>query len=69
MLFNKLLNSKWTSVNKYKGLYHYQVLNIFKKDEKVEMYSICKKEFKIVINVSELKDKEKWISGWKDIID
>ena len=69
MLFNKLLNSKWTSVNKYKGWYHYQVLNIFKKDEKVEMYSICKKEFKIVINVSELKDKEKWISGWKDIID
>jgi len=69
MLFNKLLNSKWTSMNKYKGWYHYQVLNIFKKDKKVEMYAICKKEFKIVINVSELKDKEKWISGWKDIID
>ena len=69
MLFNKLLNSKWTSVNKYKGWYHYQVLNILKKDKKVEMYAICKKEFKIVIDVSELKDKEKWISGWKDIID
>ena len=69
MLFNKLLNSKWTSIIKYKGWYHYQVLNILKKDKKVEMYAICKKEFKIVIDVSELKDKEKWISGWKDIID
>ena len=69
MLFNKLMNSKWTSIDKYNGWYHYQVLNIFKKDKKVEMYPICKNEVRIVILISELKNKEKWISGWKDIID
>jgi len=44
-------------------------LNILKKDKKVEMYPICKKEVRIVIFISELKNKKKWISGWKDIID
>tara|TARA_Y100000590_G_C15359496_1_gene878350 strand:+ start:541 stop:750 length:210 start_codon:yes stop_codon:yes gene_type:complete len=68
MLFNKLLKSKWTSVDKYKGWYHYQVLNIFKKDRKVELYAICRKEIKIVLSISELKNKSKWIAGWKDII-
>ena len=69
MLFNKLLDSKWTSIDKCEGWYHYQVLNILKKDKKVEMYPICKKEVRIVIFISELKNKKKWISGWKDIID
>ena len=69
MLFNKLQNSKWTSLKKINGWYHYQVLNIYKKDKKVEMFAVCNKEIKIIISIYELKDKLKWIQGWKDIID
>ena len=69
MLFNKLQNSKWTSLKKSNGWYHYQVLNIYKKDKKVEMFAVCNKEIKIIISIYDLKDKLKWIQGWKDIID
>ena len=69
MLFNKLQNSKWTSLKKCNGWYHYQVLNIYKKDKKVEMFAVCNKEIKIIISIYELKDKLKWIQGWKDIAD
>ena len=69
MLFNKLQNSKWTSLKKYNGWYHYQVLNIYKKDKKVEMFAVCNKEVKIFISIYELKDNLEWIQGWKDILD
>ena len=58
MLFNKLMNSKWTSIDKYNGWYHYQVLNIFKKDKKVEMYPICKKFGEYKMN----NKQKKWLS-------
>ena len=43
---NHLENSKWTSVKKIKGWRHYEVVNIFKKDKKVEMFSVCEKKIK-----------------------
>lgn len=69
MLFNKLLNSKWTSLDKENGWYHYQVLNIFKKDQNIELYAICKKEIRIKLSINDLKNKKKWVPGWKDILD
>ena len=36
-----LENSKWTSVKKIKNWRHYEVLNINKKAQKVEMFSVC----------------------------
>ena len=59
MLFNKLLNSKWTSIDKKNGWYHYQVLNIFKKDKKIELYAICKKEVRIILSISDLRNDNK----------
>ena len=45
------------------------MLNIYKKDKKVEMFAVCNKEIKIIISIYELKDKLKWRKGWKDITD
>ena len=66
---NHLENSKWTSVKKIKGWRHYEVVNIFKKDKKVEMFSVCEKKIKIFASFKELKDKKKWISGWIEIFE
>ncbi len=64
-----LENSKWTSVKKIKNWRHYEVLNINKKAQKVEMFSVCEKKIKIFASFNELKDKKKWISGWIEIFE
>ena len=46
-----------------------EVADIYKKDKKVEMFAVCNKEIKIIISIYDLKDKLKWIQGWKDILD
>ena len=63
-----LQNSKWTAVKKIKDWRHYEVLNINKKAQKVEMFSICAKNIKIEVPFKDLKDSSKWISGWIEII-
>ena len=63
-----LQNSKWTGVKKIKAWRHYEVLNINKKAQKVEMFSICAKKIKIEVPFKDLKDSSKWISGWIEII-
>ena len=61
---NYLLKSKWTSVKKLNGWKHYEVINIFKKQSKVEMICVCKKNIKFLIPIEDLKDQNKWLTGW-----
>ena len=61
---NHLAKSKWTSIKKINGWKHYEVLNFFKKDQKVEMFSVCENSVKIVVSISDLKDRSIWIAGW-----
>jgi hypothetical protein len=34
-------------MKKIKNWRHYEVINIFKKEKKVEMFSVCKKKFEL----------------------
>ena len=61
---NHLFNSKWTSIQRLNGWRHYEVLNIFKNKKKVEMFCVCEKMIKIIIPIEDLKDKNKWLTGW-----
>ena len=63
-----LKHSKWTAVNKIKDWRHYEVLNINKKKQKVEMFSVCAKKIKIEVSFKDLKDDAKWLSGWIEIV-
>ena len=67
-VFNKmsnLLKSKWTSLKKINGWSHYEVLNIDKKNDKVELFAVCEKEKRVIVSKKALKDKQIWIRGWK----
>ena len=67
-VFNKLsslLKSKWTSLNKINGWSHYEVLNIDKKNDKIELFAVCEKEKRVIVSKKDLKDKQIWIRGWK----
>jgi len=44
-----LEHSKWTAVKKIKNWRHYEVLNINKKEQKVEMFSVCAKKIRIKV--------------------
>tara|TARA_A100001011_G_scaffold130761_1_gene137830 strand:+ start:1279 stop:1515 length:237 start_codon:yes stop_codon:yes gene_type:complete len=57
--------SKWSSIEKIHGWVHYEVLNVFLADNKVEMISVCDKSIKVKILISELGDTKKWVQGWK----
>ena len=63
-----LKHSKWTAVNKIKDWRHYEELNINKKKQKVEMFSVCAKKIKIEVSFKDLKDDAKWLSGWIEIV-
>ena len=67
-VFNKLSNlekSKWTSLKKINGWSHYEVLNIDKKNDKIELFAVCEKEKRVIVSKKDLKDKQIWIRGWK----
>ena len=67
-VFNKLsslLKSKWTSLKKINGWSHYEVLNIDKKNDKIELFAVCEKEKRVIVSKKDLKDKQIWIRGWK----
>ncbi len=63
-----LERSKWTAVKKIKNWRHYEVLNINKKEQKVEMFSVCAKKIRIEVPFKDLKNQSKWISGWIEVI-
>lgn len=68
-MFNTIiLKSKWTSLEKINGWSHYEVLSLYKKTKKIELFSVCDKKIRIKINLNELKNKEKWLKGWKLIV-
>ena len=63
-----LERSKWTAVKKIQDWRHYEVLNINKKEQKVEMFSVCAKKIRIEVPFKDLKNQSKWISGWIEVI-
>ena len=62
---SKLDKSKWTSLKKLNGWRHYEVLNINKKDDMIELFAICDKSKKGFCKKSDLKNKELWTRGWR----
>lgn len=58
------MSSKWTPVNPINGWYHYEVLNLFKKSNQVELFAVCSRNIRIIICKEELKNKRKWRRGW-----
>ena len=61
----KLERSKWTSVKKLNGWRHYEVLNIDKKNNKIELFAVCEKSKRIIVKKEDLKNKRFWLRGWK----
>jgi tryptophan-rich hypothetical protein len=64
-----LEQSKWTAVKKIKDWRHYEVLNINKKEQKVEMFSVCAKKIRVEVAFNDLKDNSKWMRGWIEIVE
>ena len=64
-----LEQSKCTAVKKIKDWRHYEVLNINKKEQKVEMFSVCAKKIRIEVAFKDLKDNSKWQRGWIEIVE
>ena len=58
------MKTKWTSIEKLNGWLHYEVLTVFKKEEKIELFPICERDLKIIVSIQDLKNKSKWIKGW-----
>jgi len=65
---NKYLHSKWTSVEKINGWRHYEVKNVLKKRKQLELFSVCEKNINLIVEIDEIKDLQKWIPGWKEIV-
>ena len=66
--FNKLSRldkSKWTSLKKINGWSHYEILNIDKKNNKIELFAVCEKEKRVIIKKEQLKNKLIWRRGWE----
>jgi tryptophan-rich hypothetical protein len=59
-----LIKTKWTSIGKLNGWLHYEVLNVFKKEEKIELFPVCERNLKLTIPIQDLKNESKWIKGW-----
>ena len=64
---NKYLHSKWTSVEKIKGWRHYEVKNFLKNRKELELFSVCDKSISFIVKISEIKNRKKWIPGWKEL--
>ena len=60
----KLERSKWTSLEKLNGWKHYEVINVDKKNDLVELFAICEKEKRVMVKKGNLKNKKIWKRGW-----
>ena len=63
---SKLENSKWTSLKKLNGWKHYEVININKKSNQIELFAVCEKEIRIIVKRDDLQNKQIWKRGWED---
>ena len=61
---SRLENSKWTSLKKLNGWKHYEVINIDKKNNKIELFAVCEKEKRVIVKKEDLKNKSHWVRGW-----
>ena len=61
---SKLGKSKWTSLLKLNGWKHYEVINIDKKSNKIELFAVCEKEKRVIVKKEDLKNKSLWVRGW-----
>ena len=50
---------------KINGWSHYEVLNVDKKNDKIELFAVCEKEKRVIVSKKDLKDKQIWARGWK----
>ena len=60
----KLEKSKWTSLKILNGWKHYEVINIDKKRNKIELFAVCEKEKRVIVKKEDLKNKSLWVRGW-----
>ena len=60
----KLNKSKWTSLKKLNGWKHYEVININKKNNSVELFAICDNDKKAFVNKKDLMNESLWRRGW-----
>ena len=61
---SRLEKSKWTSLKKLNGWKHYEVINIDKKFNKIELFAVCEKEKRVIVKKEDLKNKSHWVRGW-----
>lgn len=61
---SKLERSKWTSLKRLSGWKHYEVINIDKKSNKIELFAVCEKEKRVIVKKEDLKNKSHWVRGW-----
>ena len=63
---SKLENSKWTSLKKLNGWKQYEVININKKNNEIELFAVCKKEISVIVKKDDLQNKQIWKRGWEN---
>ena len=63
---SKLENSKWTSLKKLNGWKHYEVINVNKKSNQIELFAVCEKEIRVIVKRDDLQNKQIWKRGWED---
>ena len=61
---SKLEKSKWTSLKKINGWKHYEVININKKSNTIELFAVCEKEKRVIVKKEDLMNKNLWVRGW-----
>ena len=61
---SKLEKSKWTSLKKFNGWRHYEVINIDNKNNQIELFAVCRNEIRVIVNKEDLKNNQIWKRGW-----
>ena len=70
---NKVIGSKWTSVEQREGHRHYRVAeskgSVKKKNMELRMGNCCGEQISFWVSIDELKDKGMWRKGWVTLQD
>ena len=61
---SKLDKSKWTLLKRLNGWKHYEVINIDKRNNKIELFAVCEKEKRVIVKKEDLMNKNLWVRGW-----